>query len=105
MDIAQMARHLAKILLSTEYRMLDNATSQMVLVTSPLYQTMLDRLIRLDAENGAPKIVALNRAVTGLVLEMEQSPREGRAEQLERIRQIIGKALGLSGRDISAVWA
>jgi hypothetical protein len=105
MDVAQMARHLAKILLSREYRTLDDPTAQMAIVLSPRYQALVDRLARLGDGDGEPKVVALNRIVTGLVLHMEQSPREGRGAELERIRRVIGKAVGLSEEDVAALKA
>lgn len=107
MDVAQMARHLAKILMSGEYQALDDTKAQMAIVLSPPYQSLVERLTRLGAGNGEgePRIVALNRTVTGLVLDMEQSPREGRGERLDRIRRLIGAALGLTGRDVAALCA
>ena len=105
MDIAQMARHLAKILLSHEYRRLDTTEAQLALVLSPRYQNLVERLTRLGGENGDPKIVALNHAVTEMVLTMEESPREGRAEKLDQIRRFIGETIGLSEQDLAAPGA
>lgn len=103
MAIAQLSRHLAKILLSHEYQALDDPKAQMATVLSPLYQRVVHHLTRLaDGDNGA-RLLALNGTVTGLVLAMEQSPREGRGEQLVRIRRTIGKALGLSEAQVSAL--
>lgn len=103
MDIAQVARHLAKILLSHEYQTLDDPKAQMAIALSPLYQHVVHHLTRLGDEDGAPKLLALNQNVTEQVLAMEQSPREGRGEQLEQIRRTIGKALGLSEAQVSAL--
>jgi hypothetical protein len=103
MDIAQMARHLAKILSSREYRMLDDAASQMTILISPRYLNLVQRLTRLGEENGKPKIVTLNHSITRRMLEMEQSPREERAEKLDRIRRLIGETLGLSEQDMAAL--
>ena len=103
MDIAQVARHLARILLSHEYQILDDDRAQMAIVTSPFYQSLVQRLIRLGDRDGAPKLLALNLTVTGMVLAMEQSPREGRAEALHQIRCSIGMALGLSEAQVSAL--
>lgn len=102
MDIAQMARHLGKIFLSHEYQILDTAESQLAIVLSSRYQNLVERLTHLGEENRQPKIVALNHAVTGLVLTMEESPREGRSEKLDQIRRLIGEALGLSEQDLAA---
>jgi len=105
MDIVQMARHVAKILFSHEYQMLDDTASQAAIVVSPGYQDLAQRLTRLGEENGEPRIVALNRTVTGLVLAMEESPREGRAEVLDHIQRLIAEALGLSRQDMAALRA
>ena len=101
MDIAQIARHLARILLSHEYQALDDDKSQMAIVLSPLYQRLVQRLTHLDDQDGAPKLLALHQTATEQVLAMEQSPREGRGEMLDRIRRTIGAALGLSEEDLS----
>ncbi len=103
MDIAQMARHLAKILSSREYQMLDDAASQMTILISPRYLNLVQQLTRLGEENGEPRIVALNHAITRRMLDMEQSPREERAEKLDRIRRLIGETLGLSEQDMAAL--
>lgn len=101
MDLVQIARHLARILLSHTYQALDDDKSQMAIVLSPLYQRLVQRLTRLDDQDGAPRLLALNQAVTQQVLVMEQSPREGRGEGLDRVRRSIGGALGLSEEDLS----
>lgn len=105
MDIPQLARQLAKILLSHEYQMLDDTESQIAIVTSPFYQDVVQRLTRLGEERGESRIAALNHAVSGLVLAMEEAPREGRAEQLDQIRRFIGEAIGLSEQDREVVAA
>jgi hypothetical protein len=101
MDIAQVARHLARILLSHEYQMLDDEAAQMDMVTSPLYQTMVQRLLRLAEGNGQSKLLALHQAITRMALVMESVPREGRGEALELIRRTIGKAVGFSEAEMS----
>jgi hypothetical protein len=105
MDVAQVARHLAKILLSHNYQALDDAKAQMAIVTSIVYQSLVQQLIRLGDRDGAPKLLALNRTVTRQVLAMELSPREGREEILVQIRHSIGSALGLSETHVSALGA
>jgi hypothetical protein len=96
MDIAQVARHLAKILMSHEYQVLDDNLAQMAIVTSPAYQDAVQRLTRLGDQDGVPTLLTLNRAVTRQVLAMEHAPREGRGEALAQIRSLIGRGLGLS---------
>jgi hypothetical protein len=105
LDIAQMARHLAKILMTGDYQMLDDTKAQMANILSPHYQNLVGRLARLGDGDGEPKIVALNRAATRLVLDMEQSPREGRGGKLDRIRWLIGAAVGLTEQDVAALRA
>jgi hypothetical protein len=102
MDLAQVARHLARILLSHEYQMLDDEAIQMDLVTSPSYQELVRRLIQLGDGNGQSTLLALNQAVTRMTLAMESAPREGRAEALEHIRRAIGRALGYSEAEMSS---
>ncbi|HSB77444.1 MAG TPA: hypothetical protein VLM91_01555 [Candidatus Methylomirabilis sp.] len=96
MDLPQIARHLARFLLSREYQMLDDAEAQKAIGISPRYQDLVHRLIHLADQDGEPGILSLNRTVTRLGLDMEQSPRECRGEKLEEIRHRIGTALGLS---------
>jgi hypothetical protein len=102
MDIAQVGRHLAKILMSQDYQTLDDAKAQMAIVTSPLYQDLVQRLTRLGDRDGVPMLLSLNQSVTRMVLAMEQAPREGRGEVMEKIRRIIGGALGLSETELSS---
>lgn len=102
MDIAQVGRHLAKILMSQDYQTLDDAKAQMAIVTSPLYQELVQRLTRLGDRDGVLMLLSLNQSVTRMVLAMEQAPREGRGEVMEKIRRIIGGALGLSETELSS---
>jgi len=101
MDIAQVARHLARMLLSDEYQMLGDAAIQTDLVVSPLYQNLVQQLMRLAEGNGQSKLLALNHAVTRMALVMESAPREERGEALEHIRRAIGRALGISEAEMS----
>lgn len=96
MDLPQTARHLTRFFLSREYPTLDDTETQQAISTSPRYHDLVRRLLRLDDQEGEPGVLCLNRAVTRLALEMEQSPREGRGEKLEEIRRRIGRAVGLS---------
>lgn len=79
--------------------MLDDPESQKAIGLSPLYQDLVQRLLGLPGQAGEPGVLGLNRTVTRLALEMEQSPREGRGERLEEIRRRIGRAVGLSPRE------
>lgn len=97
LDIAQAARHLAKFLLSPNYTSLADADAQRLLVISPRYHEVVQRLVQLPLRDGAPGVFALNRRVTEVALAMEESLREARGPQLEAIRRTIGEALGFSG--------
>jgi hypothetical protein len=101
MDTAQVARHLARILLSHEYQMLGDAAIQTDLVVSPLYQELVQQLMRLAEGNGQSKLLALNHAVTRMALVMESAPHEERGEALEHIRRAIGRSLGISEAEMS----
>jgi len=103
MDVAQVARHLARLLLSREYQLLDDDMTQMTFATSPRYQDLVQRLVRLADRDGAMGLLDLNQTVTGQVLAMESSPREGRGEMLAQIRRTIARALGLSEAEASAL--
>jgi len=103
MDVAQVARHLARFLLSRQYQMLDDDKAQMTFATSPRYQDLLQRLVRLAGRDGTSGLLHLNQTITGQVLAMESSPREGREAMLEQVRWTIARALGLSEAEVSAL--
>lgn len=102
MDVAQVARHLARFLLSHEYQTLDDDKAQIAIVTSPRYQDLVQRLVRLGDRDGTSGLLTLNQTITEQVLAMEDSPREGRAEQVEQVRRTIARTLGLSEAEASA---
>jgi hypothetical protein len=97
LDIVQTARHLAKFLLSPDYPILADIDAQRRLVSSPGYHEVVQHLVQLPPQDGAPGVFAVNRRVTGMALAMEESPREERGPQLEAIRRTIGEALGIAG--------
>jgi len=103
MDVAQVARHLARFLLSREYQMLDDDKAQMTFATSPRYQDLLQRLVRLAGRDGTSGLLQLNQTITAQVLAMESSPREGRGAMLEQVRWTIARGLGLSEAEVSAL--
>lgn len=103
MDVPQVARHLARFLLNREYQMLDNDKAQMTFATSPCYQDLLQRLVRLAGRDGTSGLLHLNQTITGQVLAMESTPREGRGAMLEQVRWTIARALGLSEAEVSAL--
>ncbi len=100
MDIAQAARHLAKIFFSFRYDMLFDAGFHADLLRSPRYQHLLARLIGgapsgSKAEAPGQQVEGLTRAVTRMMLELEALPSEARPARLQKVRTVIATALGL----------
>lgn len=101
LDVAQATRHLAKIFLSHSYETLVDAEAQASLVAWPLYSALIHRLIQELARPGdAAKLMDLHRAVTHMVLNMEEAPRPQRPQHLSKIRQTIGASLDISDQTI-----
>jgi hypothetical protein len=94
MDLAQAARHLAKILFSFQYDMLFDAGFQVDLLRSPRYQPLVNRLM--SAEGAGRAVDGLTQTVTRKMLELEALPPEARPPRLQEIRAMIAAALGLS---------
>jgi hypothetical protein len=94
MDLAQAARHLAKILFSFQYDMLFDAGFQVDLLRSPRYQRLVNRLM--SAEEAGRAVDKLTQTVTRKMLELEVLPPEARPPRLQEIRAMIAAALGLS---------
>jgi hypothetical protein len=100
MDVAQLARHLAKIFFSFQYDMLFDAGFHIDLLRSSHYQRLVNQLIgRMSGgaqrpEGGRP-LDELTRTVTKLMLALEIQPSEARATGLQEIRAVIASALGL----------
>jgi hypothetical protein len=96
MDLAQIARHLAKIFLSPVYHLLLDPEAQVALLESKGYQSLINKMFE---EFGRPeegrRLRELNRVVSRMMLESEASPQEGREERLLEIRKVIGTALDL----------
>ena len=94
MDLAQAARHLAKILFSFQYDMLFDAGFQVDLLRSPRYQRLVNRLM--SAGEAGRAVDELTQTVTRKMLELEALPPEARPPRLQEIRAMIAAALGLS---------
>ena len=77
--------------------------AQMTIATSPRYQDLLQRLVRLAGRDGTSGLLHLNQTITEQVLAMESSPREGRGAMLEQVRWTIARGLGLSEAEVSAL--
>ncbi len=100
MDIAQAARHLAKIFFSFQYDMLFDAGFHVDLLRSPRYQRLVNRLIsgppsESHRESPGQQLEELTRTVTRMMLQLEAMPSEARPARLQEIRAVIATALGL----------
>jgi hypothetical protein len=102
MDVAQAARHLAKIFFSFQYTMLFDAGFHVDLLRSPAYQELVNRLIdRFPAgpqgEADRRPLEELTQTVTRMMLQLEAIPPEARPGALQEVRALIAAALGLPG--------
>jgi len=101
MDLAQIARHLAKIFLSLEYRHLSDPETQVAILESKAYQRLVNMLF---LEFGRPeegrRLRELNRVVSRMMLESEASPEVDQEGRLLQIRKVIGTALDLPDEQI-----
>ncbi len=100
MDVAQAARHLAKIFFSFHYDMLFDAGFQVDLLRSARYQDLVNRLIGQlsgDSDRGQSVRQAeeLTHTVTRMMLQVETMPPEARPARLQEVRAVIATALGL----------
>jgi hypothetical protein len=104
MDIAQVARHLAKIFSSFQYDMLFDAGFHTDLLRSPRYQHLVNHLMtrltgapsnREEREAEARPLEELTLTVTRMMLELEALPSRARPVRLQEIRAAIAAALGL----------
>lgn len=103
MDLAQISRHLAKLFLSTEYRLIFDPEVQLAIVESRGYQRLVSKLL---LEFGRPEegrhLRELSRVVSRMMLEAEATPDVDREERLLQIRKVIGTALDLPDDQIFA---
>jgi hypothetical protein len=96
MDLAQMARHISRIFMSHEYRMLHDPTTQIGFLTDPFYQALQESILaRFSPPAEQERLRELNRVVTVRMLEVEEAPPEGRQGRLLELRKAIAAALGL----------
>jgi len=93
MDMAQTARHLAKIFFGFQYDMLYDAGFQVDLLRSPRYQRVVNRLISGEETGGGTD--ELTQTVTRMMLELEALPANARPARLQGIRALIATAVGL----------
>jgi len=103
MDLAQISRHLAKIFLSPEYRVLFDPEAQISILESKGYQRLVGKLL---LEFGRPeegrRLRELNRVVSRMTLEVEATPEADRENRHLQVRKVIGTALELPDDQIFA---
>ncbi len=103
MDLGQISRHLAKLFVNQEYRLLFDPEAQLATIESPGYQQLVRTLL---LEFGRPeegrRLRELNRVISRMMLEAEAAPLPEREERLLEIRKVIGTALELPDDQIFA---
>jgi len=103
MDLAQMARHLAKIFLSLEHRLLFDPEAQVGILESNGYQRLVSRLfLDFGQPDEGRRLRELNRVVSRMMLEAEATSDADRDNRLLQIRKVIGTALDLPDDQIFA---
>lgn len=96
MDLAQVARNLAKIFFSFQYDMLFDTGFHIDLLHSPRYQRLVHQLIdRGDRAGERRPLEDLAQTVTRRMLQLEGLPAEVRPARLQEVRAVIATALGL----------
>ncbi len=89
MDLLQLSRHLARLLLTERYELLFDAAYQVSLSYEPIYQRVLNHCM--GALGDSTDLKSLNRQVTRMMLELEQLMPEGeRPGRFLQIREVIG---------------
>jgi hypothetical protein len=93
MDLLQVSRHLARLLLTERYELLVDPAYQVGLTYEPPYHRVLDHCM---GEPGDPaRLTNLNREVTKMMLELEEHvAEEERPGRFLQIRKVIGTGLG-----------
>jgi hypothetical protein len=103
MDLAQSSRHLAKIFLSLEYRLLFDPDAQVRILESNGYQRLVSKLfLDFGQPEEGQRLRELNRVVSRMMLEAETTPEADRDNWLLQIRKVIGTALDLPDEQIFA---
>lgn len=96
MDVAQMARHISRIFMSSQYEMLHNPGIQISLLDEPLYHSLQEQIIgvfRTDSDQEG--LGEFNQEVTVRMLEVEGARPEDRQPLLLDVRKGIARKFGL----------
>ena len=92
MDLLQGARHLSRLLLTERYELLFDPAYQVGLTHQPIYHRVLDHCM--GARGDADELKNLNRDVTRMMLELEESVSDAeRPGRFLEIREVIGTSL------------
>jgi hypothetical protein len=92
MDHLQVARHLARLLLTERYELLFDPAYQVGLTHEPIYRRILAHCMREVSDPAQLK--RLNRQVTRMMLELEEIPPDGdKPARLRDIREAIRSGL------------
>lgn len=93
MDLLQVSRHLARLLLTERYELLSDPAYQVGLTYEPPYHRVLDHCM--GELRDPTQLQSLNQQVTRMMLELEELvPEEERPGRFLRIREVIGTGLG-----------
>jgi hypothetical protein len=92
MDLLQVSRHLARLLLTERYELLFDPAFQVGLMYEPLYHRVLNHCMGDLTDSG--RLKSLNREVTRMMLELEELLADGeRPARFLEIRKVIGTGL------------
>lgn len=104
MDMAQKARHLAKLLLTPNIERLEKIDLYAYLLTHPLYRTAQNRLI---LEMGRPAegkmLDELNDRITRMMLDMVLSPPQEQEAKFHAVKYAINESVGFSEAELESI--
>ncbi len=88
MDLLQASRHLTRLLLTEDYRLLFDPGHQVALTFQPIYSRVIDHCMHQLVDPA--QLGGLNREVTRMMLELEEVvPEPERPGRFARIRDVI----------------
>ncbi len=92
MDLLQLSRHLARLLLTERYGLLFDPAYQVGLTYEPIYHRVMDHCM--GELRDSTELKSLNRQATRMMLELEELVPEGeRPGRFLEIREVIGTGL------------
>jgi hypothetical protein len=104
MDVAQKARHLAKILFTPQIEILEHLSFYAYLITHPLYHQAQNRLIMGMGQPAEGKMLdELNDRITRMMLDLELVPLPERAAKFHAVKYAINEVVGIPENELAAV--